>query len=472
MRKNIYIIMLAVITALASCSDWLDIQPSDRITEENNYSSVSGFEKALNGIYVELNQSSIYGKELTSGFIEVLAQRYAVADVNKVVKEYMNFKYAGTETKGIISSIWSKEYSLIANVNCLLQNCDKRRDVLSEREYNLIKGEALALRAFLHLDLFRLFGPVYNPEKSTISIPYYTVYSLDVSPKLSSVDYMKKLEEDLLAAEALLEKSDPVIQYGISGDPQDDFWQARNLRLNYYALQGLMARAYYYMQNDKEAYNHAMKVIEAQEKNFPWITPMKISNSNPDRVFSSEIMFSAQNLERNSIFSANFDGNNLKPNTLLAPRTDVVNYIFDNEKVDYRYIAWLKNSTEISGTTYSIFNKYQSQSSDSLYNQMIPLIKVSEAYLIATECSEDYYESLKIYNTLRNHRGLLSKATMYQNDIDAEWIREFWGEGQLFFYYKRNNLQTIKDATSQYGTRTVTENNYVLPLPDGETKYN
>ena len=160
MRKNIYIIMLTVLTALASCSDWLDIQPSDRITEENNFSSVSGFEKALNGIYVELNQSSIYGKEMTCGFVEVLAQRYAVADIN--------FKYAGTETKGIISNIWSKEYALISNVNCLLKNCEEHRDVLSERDYNLIKGEALALRAFLHLDLFRLFGPIYDPDKPAL----------------------------------------------------------------------------------------------------------------------------------------------------------------------------------------------------------------------------------------------------------------------------------------------------------------
>ena len=226
------------------------------------------------------------------------------------------------------------------------------------------------------------------------------------------------------------------------------------------------------MHNDTEAFKHAMNVVEAHEKTFPWITPMKITSSNPDRVFSSEIMFSAQNLERNSIFAGNFDGNNLKMTTLLAPRTDVVNYLFDNEKVDYRYIAWLKNSVENSGTSYSIFNKYQSQSSDSLYNQMIPLIKVSESYLIATECSTDYYESLRIYNILRNHRGLLSKAVMYQEDIDAEWIREFWGEGQLFFYYKRNNKESIKDATSQYGTRSINANNYVMPLPEGETKYN
>ena len=103
---------------------------------------------------------------------------------------------------------------------------------------------------------------------------------------------------------------------------------------------------------------------------------------------------------------------------------------------------------------------------------MIPLIKVSESYLIATECSTDYYESLRIYNILRNHRGLLSKAVMYQEDIDAEWIREFWGEGQLFFYYKRNKKESIKDATSQYGTRSINANNYVMPLPEGETKYN
>ena len=72
-----------------SCSNWLDIKPSDRISEENNFSDLAGFKKALNGVYIELNNPDLYGKNLSCEFIEILAQRYAVGDENKSNKELM-----------------------------------------------------------------------------------------------------------------------------------------------------------------------------------------------------------------------------------------------------------------------------------------------------------------------------------------------------------------------------------------------
>ena len=59
-------IIFTAVLALAStsCSDWLDVKPSDRISEEGNFSSVPGFCQALNGIYVELNTNQLYGRTL------------------------------------------------------------------------------------------------------------------------------------------------------------------------------------------------------------------------------------------------------------------------------------------------------------------------------------------------------------------------------------------------------------------------
>ena len=80
------------------------------------------------------------------------------------------------------------------------------------------------------------------------------------------------------------------------------------------------------------------------------------------------------------------------------------------------------------------------------YNNMnyIPLFKLSELYLIAAECAdgEDAYWYL---NQLRNHRGLSSIE--HTKDIESyiyqEYRREFLGEGQLFFYYKRKLYDTV-----------------------------
>ena len=42
----------------------------------------------------------------------------------------------------------------------------------------MIIGEAMALRAFLHFDMLRLFGPVYVVYQTGISNPNNTKYSL------------------------------------------------------------------------------------------------------------------------------------------------------------------------------------------------------------------------------------------------------------------------------------------------------
>ena len=72
------------------------------------------------------------------------------------------------------------------------------------------------------------------------------------------------------------------------------------------------------------------------------------------------------------------------------------------------------------------------------------MFKISELYLIAAECAQGKaaYDYL---NKLRNHRGLSSIAPTddLAGYIFQEYRREFIGEGQMFFYYKRKAMETI-----------------------------
>lgn len=67
-------------------------------------------------------------------------------------------------------------------------------------------------------------------------------------------------------------------------------------------------------------------------------------------------------------------------------------------------------------------------------------------------------------------------ASVRERDVDyyleKEWKKEFYGEGQLFFWYKRNKKTEMQSATDQYGTVSVKLSNYVLPIPDAESQYN
>ncbi len=469
-------VILLLVGINCSCSGWLDVKPSDRISEETAFSTVAGFEEALNGIYVELNSDALYGRSLSCEFVEMLAQRYAIAEESKSNYAIADFEYDGSVAKSKIQSIWQKAYNLIANANLLLRNCELHREVLTDDYYHLCKGAALALRGMLHFDLFRLFGPVYGRDSVATSIPYYKEFALEVNPSLSGVAFMQSVIDDLTQAENELE-NDPIITYGIAGNPKNSFFQYRHLRLNYYAIQALLARVWMYRGVNDKAMEYAQKVIGIHETLFPWVDDLAVGgNGNiPDRMFSSELLFSLQHLNRNSIFTSLFDAQNLKLQTsLLIPRWDVVREVFRQNQSDYRYKYFLSSSADFAGVNYAVFDRYQGQ--DSLYNQMIPMLRISEMYMIAAEVAEKKEEALEYLNILRNNRGLRALPEGYYSQVDSyleeEWLRELYGEGQLFFYYKRKMKTEIRSAYDPYGTKKISTYKYVLPVPDGETQYN
>ena len=57
-----------------------------------------------------------------------------------------------------IENIWAKAYSVIANANEALTNMEGQESSLNEVYYHVIKGELLAIRAYMHFDLLRLYG--------------------------------------------------------------------------------------------------------------------------------------------------------------------------------------------------------------------------------------------------------------------------------------------------------------------------
>lgn len=100
----------------------------------------------------------------------------------------------------------------------------------------------------------------------------------------------------------------------------------------------------------------------------------------------------------------------------------------------------------------------------------IPMFKISELYLIAAECAQGKaaYDYL---NKLRNHRGLSSIAPTddLAGYIFQEYRREFIGEGQMFFYYKRKAMETI-GAENNIAHQDVNAV-YNLPIPTVEIDF-
>jgi hypothetical protein len=484
--KTLYKIITILFVGLMaiSCSKWVDVEPVDRLGEDQLFVNSAGFMKALNGVYVEMAHPDLYGQNMSAGIIDVLAQYYYIRSSTHIFEKFTLFTYTDAIVKGAFDNTWRKAYELIANCNVIIEKCgDAPSERLPQPYYDIIKGETLALRAMIHLDMLRLFGPIHNAEnKDKTSIPYVNQTGYDVLPLLNSEQVMLRVKADLTTALGLLE-SDPIRTQGVrnysnTSGPNDFYY--RQYRLNYYAVKALLARAYLWEGNRAEALIHAEEVlfeVQSSEKNtFPYVTFTAATDiDRPDRMFSTEVMFSLYDIKRSEMYRRLFDVNLLPTQKLSFTEGDVndtrLRAYYDNDN-DYRRRIWQSAST---GTTTATTNMKYADVVDAPGRYMIPLIRLSELLLIAAECHPDLTQGAIYFNKLRTARNAVSLSfadpDALQLEIGKEFRREMLGEGQMFFFYKRNSYQSIPNSAVLNITpaKTMVLNNYVVPLPDSET---
>ena len=480
---KLFIICLAAFAT--SCNSWLEVEQEDNIMENDLFSSQDGFLEALNGVYMSMNSTSCYGGGLTMSTVDVLAQYYDCSVADHTYGLLQEFQYGEESVESRFESIWTAAYQQIANLNAIIEHCDEDRGALQDTYYNLIKGEALGLRAMFHFDLLRLFGPLWSNRDQT-SIPYMKAADREIQPLLSADSAMDCVMADLEEAANLLVEVDPVITEGVrneSGGIDGNDLYYRGYRLNYFAVQALRARAALWMQDYEGAKNYATGVIETVTRDtiFELMTATRFNAYTLDRVFETEVIFSLYNTLREDHFES-FFSEDLDGTSILSLASQRLGSMFENTS-DYRYARQWEPGNNNTG----LFTKYEDvDAADNLEDQwervryMIPLIRLSELYLIAAECVglqelnvadavENYLNPLRV---ARNEMPLETtiSTTELRTQIQNEYIREFVGEGQTFFYFKRNESANIPTGTSATGTQTMQPGNYVIPLPDSETE--
>lgn len=84
-----YIIALALATTtVSSCSDWLDYQPADKTTAEQQFSTRAGYYSTVNGVYNNITTATLYGSNLTYGAIDLMARRYEPGSASATSTKY------------------------------------------------------------------------------------------------------------------------------------------------------------------------------------------------------------------------------------------------------------------------------------------------------------------------------------------------------------------------------------------------
>lgn len=468
--KTFCLSLLLVAALLSGCKKWLDVRPSAQIKQDELFENELGFKDALLGVYSKMTSRDLYSDNLTMGFLDVLAQRYSIGNAGHKLYYAARYDYQNVMVRARIDAIWGAMYNTIANTNNILGHLDDDKSIFSGENYALIKGESLGLRAFMHFDLLRMFAPAYSKGAGLTAIPYVTQFSTSTTPLSTIAEVLDQVILDLKTAEGLLEKSDP-----INGGPaiDSDLGKYRANRMNYFAVKALLARVYLYKNDPVNAAIYARSVVAG--KKYEFITGASLTGVRKDRTFSTEHLFSLYAnklnepvLEYFKFRVAGIDATDLNHTESTVKTAFEVN---SGGSTDFRYVyLWeMDQSTKFHS---KFWQEYSSAAiNGAMYIKLVPLIRISEMYYILAECEKDPAAAIGYLNEVRSHRGLAALPTNFtldgvREEIMKEYRKEFFSEGQLFFYYKRFNYAKIPGSTM-----AATDKVYVLPMPDNEIEF-
>lgn len=465
MKKYIFLTLFLFILVCTGCKKWFDVTPSTEMKGSVLFSNQAGFKDALTGVYALMTQSDSYGTELTMGYVDVLAQTYDYVRTafGHSYLNAANYDYTEAEEQARLLRIWRQQYKAIVNCNIIIQQADEKKAMFTGNNYNIIKGEAIALRAFLHFDLLRLFGELTVTGLDKKAIPYANAYTNVPFQQSTGTEVINQVINDLTSARELLMDADPYGPQRVDSSLSILTIGDRKVRMNYYAATALMARAYLYSGDKVNALKMAKEVIDS--KLFPLFSSFSGQTVKKDYIFPTEQVFSltipdlktryADRLFPEVVYSGS--------TTSLTIRNSTLNDIFPaGLNSDYR-LNWFEPAT----SSAMRISKYS-------YNTIIPLIKISEMYLIAAEAESSPSVAVKTYiNPLRVHRGISeldansADQSLVDTQIKLEYRREFIGEGQLFYYYKRLNVQKFPTLSAFANSNMV----YKLPIPNAELEF-
>ena len=448
--KNI-MVLLALILGGSSCDSFLDVQPKGEVLEGDLLKDAKGFENALYGVYAKMGSTNLYGQNLSYSALDLMAQYYTSTN-NEEVEPLIKYDYT----------------------NNVLEHLEKFSPA-DMQFYNIYKGEALGLRAFMHFDLLRIFSEQITVNESADGIPYSTRFSLFAPDILKSKDVYKRIISDLRSAEQLLDDE----ELYASASSNANFLKDQNIHFNLQAVQATLARVYLTEGTLDSALYYAQQVIQAPGLSLLDYTD--IAGDLAGKLSSKETVF--------GIYSKNFAEpvikilHNSQTAYSFEMRYNIQQlYQINGAGNDYRWGAWYTYNNTIKywkldklTDTYVLNNTEYNRPAGEIRG--INMIRLPEMYYIAAESAlklGNYDQVLDYFNELLESRGLvalddrLPAETLTVDKITDDRYKEFVGEGQSFYHMKRLNLD-ILNVEGQ--TVTADKKIYVVDIPSQEFEF-
>lgn len=245
MRKILQLITVTILAmCLHSCKKWLDLTPTDQLTDKIVWNDPSSVNLYVNGFYTYLHQYSQFGSAQFSGSLtESLTNTfkygsYALGHKAGHPNNYV-FNPSVITSASVFYDNWSDAYNKIRRMNEFLSSMGKYSSFSAEQNAKW-EAQTRFFRAFIYFQLAKRHGE---------TIIYTSLDQMQKDKALSSEQETWNLvESDLDFAIANLPEDWPVAEKG---------------RVTKYAALAFKSRAMLYAQRWQKAYDAANAVISS-----------------------------------------------------------------------------------------------------------------------------------------------------------------------------------------------------------------
>ena len=498
MKKLSRYIAILLLLVSTGCADFLDKHPYEDYEQKDILESVEGLNSLLVGSYDIVKDRYYYGA-LMYQYEAARGLDFAVRLGSGGSSMLREARYSlSRSANGDGANAWQTIYSLITNLNLIIDNIDNVQGDVGE--LRRIKGEAMALRGLAYFDLMRLFA--YPP---TYSIQGKGNYNQELS---LGVPIIETSDKSLNPEKYTIRRETAETSYGFI---VEQLTTAKNYLHGRKGVKGhvdaptvsaLLMRVYLYLELWDEVVSEGEEWIANYDGNYSMLSYEKYPNDyyepfNSESIW--ELEYTASNsLERNSLNywarKPTHDDPESPDYGTVAKDIGYARMLMQYEGAntglnilrlypdDIRQVLICELGIPEKPQYYG-FRKYVGKPYHYVHN--IPLVRLPEIYLTL---AEGYFktgnttEAGRYASMVSSVRRLATISGSSVNDIYNERRREFMFEGQNYWdmFRTARNLtgrQIVEysdDATISFGDVTSTRAHHraVYPIPLREMNAN
>jgi len=477
MKRIFYKIAISftVLIFLGACNkDYLNTKPTDAVDAASAFTTTANAFAALNGIhkamYTQYSNQDEGGQGTIAIDMDVLGEDIVMTGAGsgwfKATQQWVNHRSVNS---ALNYYVWRFYYKIIANANMIITNIDKASGPDADRK--MIKGQALAYRAWAHFCLVQIFAQRYDvatKPNNQMGVPLMLTNVVTGLPRSSVEDVYTQINKDL---------DDAILN--LTGVTK----RANRSHLNLNVAQGIKARVALTQQNWAVASANAilartgnggeiislMNSVDYQKgfndyNNTEWIWGSYVQ---PDQTlyFYSFFAYMSENFSSTDIRGNPKAINSLLYNAISA--TDVRKKLWDPTGT-----AFTVPLSTFAKVKYMNIKFLAASSGDSRGD--VVYMRAAEMYLIEAEAKVQLGDNAGAQTALYNMQVIrdpsyvksVSTGATLTSEILLQRRVELWGEGFRFLDLKRLNAPLNRNGANHNASYAV-----IFDVPAGDLRW-